>query len=271
MTNADDAWASGTAYDAYMGRWSRLVAAAFVTWLDRPAGGRWIDVGCGTGALTGEILSSTEPASVVGVDPSEAFLEVARSRVSDPRARFALGAGDAIPADDDGADTTVAGLALNFAPDPQAMLVEMRRVTAAGGTVALYVWDYAEGMQMLRRFWSAAIELDPAASARDQTSGAVDERSRFAICAPDPLRRLAEAAGLVGIDVRAIEVPTVFRDFDDFWGPFLGGTGPGPSYVASLDADGRAALAAHLRATLPTAADGSIPLTARAWALRATA
>ncbi len=271
MTPPDDAWASGNAYEAYMGRWSRLVAAAFVAWLDRPADGRWIDVGCGTGALTSEILTATDPASVLGVDPSDAFLAVARERVADPRVRFVVGGGEAIPAEADAADTTVAGLALNFAPDPQAMLADMRRVTVVGGTVALYVWDYAEGMEMLRRFWAAAVALDPAAQALDQTSGAVDERSRFAICAPDPLRRLATAAGLSAIEVRAIEVPTVFRDFDDFWGPFLGGTGPGPSYVASLDPDRQAALAAHLRATLPTDADGSIPLSARAWALRATA
>ncbi len=271
MTPPDDAWASGNAYDAYMGRWSRLVAAGFVAWLDRPSGGRWIDVGCGTGALTSEILTATDPMTVLGVDPSDAFLAVARERVADPRVRFAVGGGDAIPADAAGADTTVAGLALNFAPDPQAMLADMGRVTAAGGTVALYVWDYADGMEMLRRFWAAAVALDPAAQALDQTSGAVDERSRFAICAPDPLRRLAGAAGLDAIEIRAIEVPTVFRDFDDFWGPFLGGTGPGPSYVTSLDPERQAALAAHLRASLPTNADGSIPLSARAWALRATA
>jgi SAM-dependent methyltransferase len=273
MTEAkpNDAWASGSAYDAFMGRWSRLVAPAFLAWLDRPPGSRWIDVGCGTGALTAAILAANDPETVLGVDPSAAFLEVARQRVDDPRVRFLEGSGGGIPAASGAADTTVAGLALNFAPDPAAMVTDMRRVTAPDSIVALYVWDYAEGMQMLRRFWAAATALDPAAQALDQTSGAVDERSRFAICAPDPLRRIATAAGLEDIEVRGIEIPTVFADFDDFWGPFLGGSGPAPAYVASLDPERRAALAADLRASLPTATDGSIPLTARAWALRGTA
>lgn len=256
-----EVWKNAQAYEGFMGRWSRLVAAEFLRWLVPDAGEAWCDVGCGTGALSQAVLERAEPRRVVGVEPSEGFAAAARATVDDPR--FEVRAGDAaqIPAADGEFDRVVSALALNFVPDPAAGLAEMRRVTRAGGTVAGYVWDYAEGMQMLRAFWDAAVELD-------EESSALDEAVRFPVCQPEPLRALAAGAGLTGIAVEPLRVPTVFRDFDDFWQPFLGGQGPAPGYCVHLPERRRAELRDILDRRLPRTGDGRIELTATAWAFR---
>ncbi|GGJ07211.1 class I SAM-dependent methyltransferase [Neoroseomonas lacus] len=262
---ADKLWAAGEAYEPYVGRWSRLVAADFLDQLGVPKGARWLDVGCGTGALSSAVLERFGPSSVLGVDPSEAFLAYARHRVTDKRVEFRLGDAQALPVTDDEFDVVVSGLVLNFVPDQAKAAAEMRRAARPGGRVAAYVWDYAEGMQMMRRFWDAAAALDP------EGAGGKDEALRFALCRPDPLRELFERAGLSNVEVAAIEVPTVFRDFDDYWRPFLAGGAPAPAYCMSLPEDRRAALREHLRASLPTEPNGSIGLTARAWAVQGIA
>ena len=139
----------------------------------------------------------------------------------------------------------------------------MARVTREGGRVAVYVWDYGGEMQMMRHFWDAAIELDPAA--RD-----LDEGMRFSVCSLDGLASLFEGAGLAAVQTRAIDIATAFRDFDDFWSPFLGGTGTAPTYAMSLGEEQRSALRERLRSRLPTAADGGIRLIARALAVQGT-
>jgi SAM-dependent methyltransferase len=254
-------WADGDQYEHYVGRWSRLVARAFVTRLAVPAGRRWLDVGCGTGALTQEVLAAADPVSVIGVDPAPAFLAHAAAHLTDPRVQFRAGTAQALPVADGAVDAVVSGLVLNFVPDAAAALAEMCRVTAAGGTVALYVWDYAEGMELIRRFWDAAVDLDP--DARD-----LDEGVRFPLCRPERLHELCTAADLHDVAVGEIVVPTVFTGFDDFWTPFLGGTGPAPSHVEALGEQDRAALREVLRSRIPTGEDGSIHLTARAWSVR---
>ena len=259
-----DVWAVGDAYEPYVGRWSRPVARDFLAWLAVPPGGRWLDVGCGTGALAQTVLALADPATVLGVDRSEAFAAHAGARTPDPRAHFAVGDALALPAAPRRFDAVVSGLVLNFLPDPGAMAAQMVSAARPCGAVGAYVWDYAEGMQLMRRFWDAAADLDPAARA-------LDEGPRFPLCQPGPLRALFAAAGLHSVETRAIEVPTVFRDFDDYWSPFLGGQGPAPGYAMSLDEPGRARLRERLRATLPTRLDGSIHLAARAWAVRGTA
>ncbi len=257
-----DVWASGAAYEPYIGRWSRLVARRFLNWLGVSPGRRWLDVGCGTGALSEAILEIAAPVEVVGVDPSADFVAYARGHVLDPRARFEVGDARGLPSLPRGFDAVVSGLVLNFVPDPGAAVAEMARVARPGGTVGAYVWDYAAGIGLIRRFWDAAVALDP--SARD-----VDEGRRFAAFSrPETLVDLLHGAGLREVESCAIGVPTLFRHFDDYWTPFLGGQGPAPGYAMSLSEDRRVALRERLRADLPVAADGSISLFARAWGVR---
>jgi len=260
-----DTWAHGDAYEAYVGRWSRRVAAAFVDWLDVPPQHAWLDVGCGTGALTATVLADADPSEIVGVDPSDGFLETARARIGDGRATFRVGDAQSLPVGDRQFDAVVSALVLNFvSPDPRRAVAEFARVAKERGVVAAYVWDYAEGMAMIRCFWDAATELDQAAAEQD-------EGRRFELCRPQTLHHLWTQAGLSDVKVHAIDVPTTFVDVDDYWEPFLGGQGPAPGYVMSLDEGARQALRDLIRARLPVDADGQIRLTARAWAVRGIA
>jgi SAM-dependent methyltransferase len=253
-----DVWEAGDAYEAYVGRWSRHVAGVFVPGLGVPPGRRWLDVGCGTGALASTVLAAAAPARVVGVDRSSGFLATARRRVA---AAFCVGDARALPLGDAGFDAVISGLALNFVPDPACAAAEFVRVAAPGAVVAAFVWDYAEGMAMMRHFWDVAGALDPVAAA-------LDEGARFPVCRPDGLRDLWLGAGLAGVKVEAIEVPTVFTGFDDYWQPFLGGQGAAPAYVATLDDERRAVLREALRDRLGGRPGQAIPLTARAWTVR---
>ncbi len=243
-----------------MGRWSAWIADAFVRLLAVPSGRSWLDVGCGTGALTAAVLARAEPSRVTGVDPAEGFLAHARARVTDPRVTFYSGDARSLPVPDGSFDAVVSGLALNFVPGPERAVAECVRAAAPGGAVAAYVWDYAEGMAMLRHFWTAAVALDPAAAE-------LDEGRRFPLCRPEPLRDLWTGAGLRDVAVRPIETVAVFTGFDDLWTPFLGGQGPAPGYLATLSAEDREVLRDRLREGLVVAADGSIVLPARAWAV----
>jgi SAM-dependent methyltransferase len=254
-------WASGAAYEPYIGRWSRLVAREFLAWLAVPPESRWLDVGCGTGALSATILALARPATVTGIDASEGYAAYAREQIRDGRLQFRQGDAEALPFLDEDLDATVSGLVVNFLPEPSRGLAEMARVTRPGGAVAVYVWDYSDGMQLIRHFWDAAAALDPAAVE-------LDESRRFPICHPEALERLFTDARLEEVAVRAVDVPTVFRDFDDYWSPFLGGQGPAPGYAMSLSEGRRTALRERIRADLPISRDGSIELIARAWAAR---
>ncbi|MER7513505.1 class I SAM-dependent methyltransferase [Streptomyces lavendulae] len=255
-----DVWAAGDAYQRYMGRWSRLVADEFVAWLDCADGLRWLDVGCGTAALTATVAARCRPRTVVGLDGSAAFVATARAAAPAP-ACFVVADGMALPVRDAGCDVAVSGLVLNFLPAPGAAVAEASRVVGPGGLVAAYVWDYAEGMALLRHFWEAASAVDPAAAS-------MDEGRRFPMCRPEPLRALWAEAGLVGVTVAPIEVATVFSGFADLWEPFTAGQGPAPGYVADLTAPTRDRLRDTLRDTVLTRPDGSIALTARAWAVQ---
>ena len=226
------------------------------------AGLTWLDVGCGTGALTQAILDAADPRAVLGVDPSADFLATAAAQIADPRVRFAIGDARALPVPSDAYDVVVAGLVLHFVPDPQPVVREMARTARRGGTVAAYVWDFAGERQFTRYFWQAATALDPAATAQDPST-------LFSVCHPETLAALFAGAGLQAVTVEAVVVPTVFRDFDDYWQPYLlGGSSPAQRYVTSLSNGPRAALRQWLESTLPAATDGSIPLLGRLWAVR---
>jgi trans-aconitate methyltransferase len=260
-SKAPDAWDSGQAYERYVGRWSRQVAVQFLEWLQPQQRAVWADVGCGTGALTSTVLAHCDPTAVRGVDSSAQFLEQARQRVEDSRVDFEIGDATRLPWNDGSFDVTVSGLVLNFVADHQAMVREMARVTKRNGTVALYVWDYADGMQMMRVFWDAAAEVHP-------EGAQFDESRRFPICNPDALGALFTSAGLTQVQTRPIEIDTHFADFDDYWSPFLGKTGAAPAYLATLLEPLRLQIRELLASRLHASADGKIEMTARAWAVR---
>lgn len=253
-------WASGDAYQRYMGRWSRILADRFLEWLAPQPGGHWLDVGSGAGALTEAILASAEPASILGIDQSAPFVAFASQRLTDPRIRFETGDAQTIAVDDDAVDYAVSGLCINFVPDPARAAGEMTRVTRSDGSIAVYVWDYKDGMQMLRYFWDAARQNDP-----DLT---VDEAHTNSLCAPEPLKKLFEDAGLTQIETTGLEIDQEYRDFDDYWLPFGDGTGPAPAYLRRLPVHKQQAIEETLRRQLPIAADGSIRIGARAWAVK---
>jgi SAM-dependent methyltransferase len=259
----DDEWGSGDRYEPYVGRWSRAVADRFLTWLRPAPGGRWIDVGCGTGALTDTVLAAAAPSSVLAVDRSAAYLAYARSRLAGRPVGVGVADAAALPAVSGSVDYVVSGLMLNFLPDPARALAEMTRAGRPGGVVAAYVWDYADGMQPIRMFWDAAVAIDAGAAE-------LDERRRFPLCRPDRLAALFDHAGLTQVDTTSLTVPAVFGDFEDYWTPFLGGQGPAPTYCVNLSRSARQELRDRLRSSVPRSADGSIPLSARAWAVRGT-
>lgn len=257
-----ESWSGAAAYEAFIGRYSRRVAPVHLDQLGVPPGRRWLDVGCGTGALSSTILERARPSALTGVDPSTAFLEAARVSISDPRATFLQGSALALPVADGSADAAVAGLVLNFVGDVPAALAEVRRALAPGGVVGAYVWDYAEGMELLRRFFDAAI----AVHARDAADA--DEGARFPLCRPGPLGGAFTRAGFRDVVVEPIDVTGSYADFDALWSPFLGGVGAAPTYLAGLDAETQARIREHLRSTVPIRPDGSILVTARAWSVR---
>ena len=237
------------------------MAKAFIAWLHPEPSAHWLEVGCGTGALTSTICDRCEPASVVASDLSEPFIEHARKQLPDARVSFIAAGTETLPRRDGGFDVAVSGLVLNFLPDPDAALSSIRERVRRGGTVAAYVWDYAAGMEFLRMFWDEAAAVEPRAIA-------LHEGKRFPLCEAAALASLFRAGGLAAVETGALEIPTEFASFDDYWVPFLRGTGPAPAFVAALDADRREALRVRLERRLPAARDGRIPLRARAWAVR---
>lgn len=254
-------FSNASAYDGYVGRWSRLVAHQFIQWLNVPAGRAWLDVGAGTGILTEVILDQAAPQKIIGIDVSESYLERARETVSDARVEFITGDASTFTFESPEFDAAVSGLVLNFLPSPQAAVQGMKNAVRPDGIIAAYVWDYGNRMEMMRHFWEAATAVDPAASQHD--SG-----TRFAICNPDNLRALFESEGLNNIEVIPIDIPTKFENIDDFWLPFLGAQGSVAKYLGSLDDHQRNAIRSQLLQQLPIEKDGSILLTARAWAVK---
>lgn len=263
MTGVRDQWAAGSSYEDFMGRWSRRLAPEFVSWLRIPRDVHWLDIGCGTGALTDAICSQADPASVVGCDPAVPLIEFARHRSRDGRRSFVVAGAGNLPRRPGGYGSVTSLLALNFLPNADVAVHEMRSMAAPRGTVSACVWDYSDGMLFLRHFWDVATSQDSAASA-------LDEGNRFPLCRRDALTELFHRAGLAAVSCEPIEIPTAFADFDDYWRPFLGGTGPAPSYVASLGAERRKILKRKLAESLRPGPDGTIALTARAWAIRGT-
>ncbi len=256
-------WGDGEAYDRMMGRWSRQLAPRFVAWARLPAGGSVLDVGCGTGSLSAA-LAASGMRRVLGIDRSSGYVAHATAAVGNGSDVVVFQVGDAmaLPGGDGEFDAAASCLVLNFVPDPPAAVAEMGRVVRPGGVVAACVWDYAGRMEFARIFWDTAVALDlPDARERD-------EGRRFPICSQEGLGRAFEAAGLEAVEAGAITMPMVFRDFDDYWTPMLGGQGPIAGFVTGLGERDRQRFRDALDARLPRGPGGSIPLAARAWAAR---
>ncbi len=258
-SNSPKLWGPSDTYERYMGRWSRKVAPLFLEWLAAPEQQRWVDIGCGTGELTSQIIEKCRPSKAVGFDPSEGFVATARKLRCN--AEFHVGSADQVDLTDGSVDIAVSGLVLNFVPDKAKAIGEMVRVVRAGGTVALYVWDYAGHMQIMRYFFDTANEFDP-------RSADYDDSIKAPICRPMALREAFDSSGLIDVETTAIDIPTAFENFDDYWAPFLGGTGSAPKYCVSLDESTRTKIRDAIRAKLPTGPDGEILLAARAWAVK---
>jgi ubiquinone/menaquinone biosynthesis C-methylase UbiE len=257
-----DRWTSGAHYDRWMGRWSRLLAQEFVSWLAAPAGLRWIDVCCGSGIVSETLVERAAPQSIVGVDASAQQIEFAREHRAHPNVSFETGDAMALRFPEASFDVAVCGLGLNYIPNPGRGLQEFKRVVSSGGTIAVYVWDYAGGAVFVRKFWDAAIAVDSEAASFDQAQ-------RFPMCSQQGLRKLFEEAGLEDLREHALEVVTRFTSFDDYWEPLLTGQGSAPNYLATRNEQIKTAIRDRLRTTLPTNPQGAIEMPARAWAIRA--
>lgn len=260
MEEFKDNWSNGDPYEYFMGRWSKLMAPLFLQWLEVSDHYTWLDLGCGTGALSEAITNTYKIKGLYCVDPSAEFLAKAKERHLQ-KATFLVGSASQIPIEAATMDIVVSGLALNFFPDLSAAFSEMKRVLKPNGIIAAYVWDYTGQMEFLRLFWDAARAIDKEA---DQ----LDEGTRFSVCNLARLQQVFEEASLTNIKLSYLTIATVFKNFDDYWQPFLGGQGPAPSYLASLNNQKQEQLKSAIQKKLFVEPDGSIKLKARAIAIQ---
>lgn len=241
------------AYDRFMGLWSRNLAPQLIELASLDRGQRAIDVGCGPGALTAELVACLGADAVAAVDPSDPFVAAARAR--NPGVDVRQGSAEALPFPDAAFDAALAQLVVHFMADPVAGIREMARVTRSDGVVAACVWDYGGGRGPLGPFWVAAREIDPD----------LDDESQRAGARRGHLGELFAAAGLGAVEETTLAVDRTFPDFDDWWEPFTRGVGPAGGFLARLRAEDQERLRQRCRSMLP---DGPITLTAHAWAAR---
>lgn len=254
---------AGEAYEPLTGRWSRLVAPRFLEWIDAGNNGRWLDVGCGTGALIQAILDAESPVEVIGVDPSSAYIAYARRQITDARVRYEVGDARSLPVASNQYDAVVSGLVINLlSPTGQQEAIrEMARAARRGGVVAAYVWDYAGDHAPRAHFWETVATIDPTAATHD-------ERARYPVCRSGQLARLLRGAGLHAVETSEIEIEARFHDFDDYWQPFLAGYGPASAYLLSLPEQQQNELRGRLRGMLVPHEDGPFTLPVRALGVR---
>jgi ubiquinone/menaquinone biosynthesis C-methylase UbiE len=254
-------FAISAGYERFMGRWSRILAPEYIAFAGVKNGDRVLDVGTGTGSLGSAIEAQMPSSRIVGVDPSEGFITYARKNAKSGRAHYEVGDAQALKFKDASFDDTLALLVMNFIPDHGKAIGEMRRVTRPQGIVSACVWDYNEGMQMLRFFWDEAVALDPSIEPKDERHMKLSRQGQLA--------GLWKKAGLVNVEEKPLVIDQAYLSFDDYWGPFTKGAGPGGAFVVSLPADRRQQLEARLRKRLlGDRADGAFVLKARAWCVR---
>jgi SAM-dependent methyltransferase len=256
-----DMFAESAAYDRFMGRWSRQLAPLFVTFVGVADGQDVLDVGSGTGVLALAVAAAAPKARVVGIDPAAPYVAFAQKQAAGRSVRFEVGDAQQMTFADRRFDRVVSLLVMNFIPDPAKALREMTRVTRPGGTIAAAVWDYGDGMRMLRVFWDEAVALDPSIAKRDER--------HMPLCRSGELAALWRAQGLQQVVEQPLSFDMRFPSFDDYWQPFLGGQGPAGAYAARLAEPARAALRDRLRQRLLEGrADGPLVMPARVWAVK---
>jgi len=260
QTPSADMFSESDAYERFMGRWSRQLATPFVAFAGVKAGDEVLDVGSGTGALSAAVLQANETGHVTGIDPSAAYVRYARAATKSDRAAFEEGDGQQMRFGAAAFDKTLSLLVMNFIPKPDRALAEMVRVTRPRGIVAAAVWDYGDGMEMLRLFWDEAVAFDPSSEPRDER--------HMPLCRQGQLAALWRQHSLTDVVEIPLEIQLAFSSFDDFWLPFEKGQGPAGTYVRSLPESGRVQLRERLRTRLGPKGAGAFTLKARAWAVK---
>ena len=249
------------AYERFMGRWSRTLATLLVKFAGVRDGDTVLDIGSGTGALSAAVLAVAPSIRITGIDPSAPYVEHARSRHGNDRVTFEVGDAQQMRFGDATFDRTLSLLVLNFIPDATKALGEMKRVTRKGGTIAAAVWDYGEGMEMLRMFWDEVVAADAAAQNKDER--------HMKYCRRGELSALWREQGLTDVVEEGLTIPMHFASFEDFWSPFLAKQGPAGAYVAALSPAARDGLRDRLRRRLVgSGPDNGFTLQGRAWAAR---
>ena len=232
------------------------MAFKFLQWLNISSDKNWLDVGCGTGALSEAIEKYNNPNSLCGVDASKGYIEKAKQKISKNH-DLKVANVENLPFEEQRFDVVVSGLALNFFTNIENALSELKRVTKPKGIIAVYVWDYAERMDLLRYFWDAANKIDSA-------SKDLDEGVRFSICNSENLSKEFIKAGLIEVETSFLDIETIFQDFDDYWNTFFSGQGPAPGFLQSLSKKSQNKLKDKIYDRMNFEPDGSIKLTARA-------
>ncbi len=250
----------GEGYEKFMGQWSRVAGRLFLDWLSLPRGLRWLDVGCGTGAFTEIIQQLSGAAEIVGIDPSAAQISYAESRNTADRLRFQIADARSIPFEDGSFDVVVSGLVLNFIPDREKAVAEMGRVVRSGGTVAAYVWDFAQGGFAAQHLDSAIKELESPGYRRAELNAESTTQEN--------LRSFFEGSGLTDVETRVIEIGMKFRDFDDYWHSNTTFRSPIGNFIKGLTEEKRQRLMSLVRTRLPVDDQGAISYTARVNAVR---
>jgi SAM-dependent methyltransferase len=259
--NQDPVFSEAQAYERFMGRWSRELAPLLVRFADVRNGDALLDIGAGTGALTAALASAAPSSRIVGIDPAAPYVALAQARQGGALVRFEVGDAQQMTFQSGEFDRTLSLLVVNFIPDAVKAVDEMKRVTRRGGTVAAAVWDYGDGMEMLRVFWDEAIALTPTNDVRDER--------HMPFCRRGDLAALWQGRGLQDVVEEGLTIQTRFASFDDYWAPFLAKQGPAGAYVAALSDQEREALEQRLRQRLlGEEPDGTFVLSARAWAVR---